>query len=161
MLYLEKMKFYIIAGIILVKVLVVGYLLMNPHILSTNKPDPTPTPTSILTPNIVDIKASFGIITGNITRNFSSPKYHNLSMDVFITKDDPSIIYVKKDGIRWSDFFETLPMKLTKDCLVTGDGESLCNTKGNLKFYLNDVETPGLLDMEIEEGDRAKIEFKY
>jgi hypothetical protein len=155
------MKHYTIAGIILIIILVAGYLLMNPPIMQTNKSDSIPTPTSIPTPNIVDIKATFGIITGNITRNFSSPKYHNLSMDVFITKDDPSIIYVKKRGITWSDFFETLPMKLTKDCLVTGDGESLCNTKGNLRFYLNDVETPSLLDLEIKDGDRAKIEFKY
>jgi hypothetical protein len=51
-------------------------------------------------------------------------------------------------------------MKLTKDCLITGDGETLCNEKnGTLKFYFNDVETPDLLGREIKDGDNALINF--
>ena len=132
--------------------------------ISTNKlpsdmlPTQTPTPTE--TTN-VDIKASFTIITGNITRNFSAEKYHNQSTDVYIENPDPSVIYVTKTGITWDDFFKTLPMKLTKDCLITGDGETLCAGNGKtLKFFLNDIETPNLLDKEIMDGDKTLIIFK-
>ena len=51
-------------------------------------------------------------------------------------------------------------MKLTYDCLITGDGETLCNGQGGtLKFYLNDSETPNLLEKEIKEGDKVLIKF--
>ena len=51
-------------------------------------------------------------------------------------------------------------MTLTKDCLITGDGETFCNGKGGtLKFYLNDAETPDLLDEKTRDGDRVLINF--
>lgn len=116
-------------------------------------PEPTPNQT-------VDHIASFTIVTGEITRNFSAQKYHNRAGDVYIENPDPSIVHVKKKGITWADFFNTLPMKLTKDCLITGDGETFCTGKtGTLKFYLNDVEDKDLLDREIKEGDKAAIGF--
>ncbi|MDO8618799.1 MAG: hypothetical protein Q7R49_02515 [Candidatus Daviesbacteria bacterium] len=117
----------------------------------------TPTPFS---EEKVNIKATFTIITDNITRNFEAEKYHNLSPDVYITADESTIIRVKKTGITWDDFFKTLPMKLSYDCLVTGDGETLCNgSGGTLKFYLNDVEDKDLLDKEIKEDAKALIRF--
>lgn len=110
----------------------------------------------------VDIKASFIIITGTITRSFKAEKYHNQSSEVYIQSDDPKVIHVKKAGITYDDFFKTLPMKLSKDCLVTGDGENLCSeSSGTLKFFLNDIETPYLLEKEIKEGDKALIKFIY
>lgn len=113
----------------------------------------TPSPVS----ERIDIHANFTIITDNLVRNFSSPKYHNLSEDVYIKADDPTKVHVTKSGVTWSDFFKTLPMSLTKDCLTTGDGERLCNNKGSLKFYLNDTEGPNVLDKEIKDGDRLKV----
>ncbi|MEX2013084.1 MAG: hypothetical protein WD967_01640 [Candidatus Levyibacteriota bacterium] len=107
-----------------------------------------------------NITASFTIITDSITRSFANTKYHNQSKDVFITADDPTQVHVMKAGIKWSDFFATLPMQLTKDCLITGDGENLCNgAQGTLKFYLNDAENKDLLDKEIKQNDRALIQF--
>lgn len=51
-------------------------------------------------------------------------------------------------------------MRLTKDYLITGDGETLCDGKSaTLKFYLNDIETPNFLDKVISEGDKALIKF--
>ena len=117
-----------------------------------------PTPQNQKTNQTVDIKASFSIVTGTITRSFSAEKYHNQSPDVYLESADPTIVYVKKIGITWDDFFKTLPMKLTKDCLTTGDGETFCNGKNaTLKFYLNNIETPDLLDKEIKDGDKALI----
>lgn len=107
-------------------------------------------------------QATFTIVTGTITRNFTNEKYHNQSLDVYIENPDPTKVHVTKKGITWDDFFKTLPMKLTKDCLITGDGETLCNGQnGTLKFYLNDTETPDLLDKEIQENDKTLIKFIF
>ena len=107
-----------------------------------------------------DITASFTIITDSITRNFSNPKYHNKSEKVFIATDNPSLIYIKKAGVRWSDFFATLPMKLTKECLITGDGETLCNKEqGTLEFFLNDKEDKDVLDKVIKQNDKLLVRF--
>lgn len=118
---------------------------------------PTPSP-AIEQPT--NITASFTIKTGNITRIFKAEKYHNQSEDVYIEASDPTVVHVKKQGITWADFFNTLSMKLTKDCLTTGDGETFCNNQGGtLKFYLNDLEDPDLLQKPIRQGDKALIIF--
>lgn len=144
-------------SIVIILILIAAFLLFNkPQTLKTSVQTPTPTQEI----REINIKASFTIVTGNITRSFIAEKYHNQSPDVYIENPDPSVIHVKKIGITWDDFFKTLPMMLTKDCLITGDGETLCNEKGGtLIFYLNDVETPDLLDNEIKDGDKALINF--
>lgn len=148
-------------------VLFVGFLLFNRGQTQTNTVQniPIPTPTFLdekVDPDSigVDIKASFAIMTGNIERSFKAEKYHNLSPDVYIEASDPTVVHVKKAGITWDDFFKTLPMKLTKECLTTGDEETFCEGKGgSLKFFLNDIEDKDLLDKEIKEGDKALIKF--
>ncbi len=118
-------------------------------------------PSSIPNVEKVNISASFKIVTGNITRSFVASKYHHQSPDVYIEASDPSVAHVTKSGIIWADFFNSLPMKLTKDCLTTGDGETLCDGQGgSLKFYLNDIEDKNLLDKEIKEGDKILVTFK-
>ena len=153
-----------VAIFILFLTLVSGFILFNkPQTSKTFVQSPTPTlqngkvyPDSIG----VNIKASFAIITGNITRSLEAEKYHNQSPDVYIDSVDATIVHVKKSGITWDDFFKTLPMKLTRDCLITGDGETLCaGANGTLKFYLNNIETLDLLDRRIKDRDNALINF--
>ncbi len=116
----------------------------------------SPSPTS----SAADITASFTIVTDKITRSFKAEKYHNQSGEVFITGQDPTMIHVKKTGTTWADFFETLPMELTKECLITGDGERLCDRQnGTLKFYLNDIEDKDALDKEIKQDDKLLVRF--
>ena len=142
--------------IIFVVILIIAVLLIILSSSQTPKTSQSPSPTPQM--QEANIKASFTIITVNITRSFSAEKYHNQSSDVYIENPDPTIVNVKKIGITWDDFFKTLPMKLTKDCLTTGDGETFCNGKNaTLEFFLNDVETPDLLDKEIRNGDKALI----
>lgn len=115
---------------------------------------------SIPKEELVDYKASFAIFTNGTFRIFTAPMYHNLSPDVFIESINPNIVNVKKEGIIWNDFFKTLPMKLTKDCLTTGTGQNFCTGgSGKLKFYLNGKKIDDLLDLEIKNGDRALISF--
>lgn len=155
------MKVFVILIIIIAAILVAvfGFSFFNQSKTSTT---PTSTPTPTIVQEEVNITASFTIITDKITRSFTNPKYHNQSVDVYIQADNPSIVYVKKTGITWDDFFKTLPMKLSKDCLITGDGETLCEGQGKtLKFFLNDIETPDLLDKEIKQHDKILIKNNY
>lgn len=106
----------------------------------------------------VDYHASFLVFTDGIRRVFTAPMYHNLSEDVYIEAANSAVVHVTKRGITWRDFFATLPFSLTKECLVTGDGERLCNSSGKqLKFYLNGELAPDLLEKVINPQDLAVI----
>ncbi len=108
----------------------------------------------------VDYKASFGIFTHGTFRIFTAAMYHNLSDDVFIQSDNPNIVHVKKGSITWGDFFNTLPFKLTKECLTTGTGETFCSGKGGtLRFYLNRVRDNDLLSKPIGSADTVLVTF--
>lgn len=108
----------------------------------------------------VNYTASFEIYTKGTKRIFSDPKYHNKSSEVFITSDNPNTVQVKGEGITWADFFATLPMKLTKDCLTTGTGQIFCSgEKGRLKFEINGVEDPKVLDQVIQRNDLLVVSF--
>src|SRR3989344_2956506 len=128
-------------------------------------PATSPTPTTFevsptKTQEKVDITASFEIYTNTTKRIFTASMYHNLSEDVYITSDNPSIIHVKKAGVTWADFFATLPMKLSKDCLVTGTKQTFCTgQEGSLRFFINDQENPDALDEVINEGDFLKVTY--
>jgi len=115
----------------------------------------------ILDTEEVSKKAAFAIFTNGTFRIFTDSKYHNLSEDVYLEASNPNIIHVKKIGITYNDFFQTLPMNLTRDCLITGTGQTFCNGEnGQLKFYLNGGErVDDLLEKEIKNGDRALISF--
>ena len=155
------MRALIISAVIIILLLLFGLIVFN-NSQSSKISNPVPTPTPTFLDEKINLKASFTIITGNIIRSFKAEKYHNQSSDVYIQSDDPTTIHVKKAGVTYDDFFKTLPMKLTSDCLVAGDGETLCSgSSGTLKFYLNDTETPDLLEKQIKEGDKALIKFIY
>ncbi len=120
----------------------------------------TPTPEATTDTLPVAFEASLEIRINGSKRNFSSPMYHNLSPDVYLQADDPNIIHVRKAGITWADFFATQPMKVDKRCLTAGSGQTFCTTATKkLRFYLNEVETPDLLDQLIMAGDKAKIVY--
>lgn len=108
-----------------------------------------------------DFTARFEIYTNGTKRVFSEPKYHRQSTDVFIENPDPHRINIKTTGITWDDFFSTLPLSLTKECLVTGTKQTFCNSDAHkLFFYLNDQENPEALDMTIAPDDFLRVEYK-
>lgn len=108
----------------------------------------------------VNYKAYFAIYTNGIKRIFTNSMYHNLSENVYIDASNPSIVHVNKPGITWMDFFLTLPMKVEKNCLVTGTKETFCTSQNaTLKFYLNGVRNDSLLTTEIKDGDAILISY--
>lgn len=156
------MKNILIVILLFSAVAIAGFVLFNSKSQTKETPPQNPIASPTTSEEKVEISASFTIVTGNITRSFKAEKYHNQSSDVYIEASDPTIVHVKKAGITWDDFFKTLPMKLTKMCLITGDRETLCDGEnGNLIFYLNDIEDKNLLDKEIMSGDKALIKFSF
>ncbi len=109
---------------------------------------------------MVDYRAGFAIFTHGTFRIFTAAMYHDRSKEVFITAENPNIVHVKKRGATWNDFFKTLPMVLTNDCLVTGTKETFCTgERETLSFYLNGEEADDFLNTEIHDGDRALVSF--
>jgi len=111
-------------------------------------------------PQIVDNQASFAIFTNGTFRVFTATMYHNLSPDVFIEANNPHLIQIKKDGLTWNDFFSTLPLKLTRDCLTTGTGQTFCSgSKDTLKFYINATRYEDALNNKINQSDKLLITY--
>jgi len=107
-----------------------------------------------------EFTANFEIYTLGTKRIFNLPMYHNQSADVFIEANDPSLISVRREGVTWNDFFETLPFSLTKECLITGTKQTFCTDyNGTLRFILNGVEQANSLDMSILEDDLLVVEY--
>lgn len=117
----------------------------------------TPTPT---VEQPVNYKATFSIVTNETTRVFTDTKYHNQSEEVYIEAENPNTITVKKRGVTWNDFFKTLPMEITKECLTTGTGQIFCSDETKkLQFYINEKEDQGALDKEINNGDSLLVKY--
>ena len=134
--------------IILAAVAIVAAVYQQPAVEVVSSPEP------------IDYTAEFSIYTHGTIRVFTSSMYHNLSADVFITADNPSLIQVKKAKTTWQYFFETLPFKLDKDCLVTGTGQTFCTgEEGELSFTLNGANDPDVLGKVIQPGGELVVSF--
>ncbi len=147
--------------LIITAVILVGtYILLTQSSKSVTKTSPSESPAITNTFSKVDYSAGFAIFTNGIFRIFTAAMYHNLSKDVYIQADNPNIVYVKKKGITWNDFFKTLPFKLTKDCLTTGTKQTFCtNINEKLRFYVNGKEDANALDNQIETGDQLLVTY--
>lgn len=152
------MRTLLLFGGILGILTIVGFFIFSspkPTIESTILPTPTPQ-----TQETVEAKAAFAIFTNGTFRIFSASMYHNLSEDAYIDSSNPNIVNVKKAGITWNDFFKTLPMKLSRDCLTTGTRQTFCTgTGGTLKFYLNGTKDQNALERTINNGDQLLVTF--
>ena len=146
--------------VIAVVVLVGIYLLLTQASKFVTKTTSPESPTIANISSKADYSASFAIFTNGTFRIFTASMYHNLSKDVYIQADNPNIVYVKKKGITWNEFFKTLPLKLTKNCLTTGTKQVFCtNINEKLRFYVNGKEVVNALDNQIEAGDQLLVTY--
>lgn len=114
---------------------------------------------TVLPTQPVNYTASFMIFTNGTQRIFTDPRYHNLSPEVYLEPTNSHIIHVKTT-VTWNEFFKTLPMSLTKDCLVTGTKQTFCTNKNEtLKFYINGRPENNALDMIIKPNDWLLVSF--
>lgn len=110
---------------------------------------------------VSSIEASFSVITHKITRSFDNAMYKNQSKDVYIPNENSKAVVVTANGVTWGDFFETLPFSVSSDCLVTGDGDRLCNGEdGTLTFEINGENVDNALSQRINEGDDFIIRYE-
>lgn len=108
------------------------------------------------------IHAVFSIFTEGTKRVFTDAKYHERSEKVHLHASNPETIHIHSPGITWQEFFDSLPMKLTQDCLTTGTGQKFCtNANLALKFYLNGngERSQNLLSQEIRDRDLLLVSF--
>ncbi len=158
----KKTSFLVLALCTLI-VLIAGLRLYPGQ--SQEKPNvqaPTPNGISVstVTPTQEEFTASFEIYTQGTKRIFTAAMYHNKSPNAYIENPDPSVVHVTKPGITWVDFFETLPFTLTKECLVTGTGQTFCNSATEkLHFFLNGTESSDALDLRIQPGDALRVTY--
>ena len=143
---------------LIILITIIGVLVYVGFSKNSNKAEMTPVPLESSTP--VDITATFEIYTLGTKRVFTDSRYHNRSDDVYLNQNNPNVVIVKKDNTTWQDFFNTLPMKLTKECLTTGTGQLFCtNETRSLKFFINNELDPNALDKVISQNSTFKIVY--
>lgn len=156
---MKKLLFLVITILLVGAVLFVGSKIGNyksPNIENSTAISPEPSEST----RIKDFTATFEIYTNSTKRIFTQSMYHNQSTEVFIENPDPSVIHVKKTGVTWAGFFETLPFSLTKECLITGTKQKFCNSESKkLEFRINGQYNPDALDLEIQKGDQLVITY--
>lgn len=129
---------------------------------SPAQPQATPPPAASqeVQQSPAEIKASFIIFTNDTLRIFTDSRYHNKTGDLYIDPSSPNTVVVKRPNATWDDFFKTLPMQLTEDCLTTGTGQKFCNSsQSKLKFYINGLEIGDFLTRKINSNDKALISY--
>ncbi len=164
MFRLRSMLKKVLLMILIFALLISGYFLFNQKVKNRKEVVPTRSSKNTIkvssTPTEADYVAGFLIYTNGTRRIFTASMYHDLSEDIYIDSRNPNVVNVKKPNQTWNDFFKTLPFSLTKDCLITGTGQTFCTGQnGDLKFYINGKNDPDVLNKIIEENDRLLVSF--
>ena len=144
-------------------IFLVGIVVVGLFYFGNQKPRQIQSETPVETQEVIqtDFTARFEVYTNGTKRVFTAAMYHNKSQDAFIQNPDPSVIYIKKLGVTWDEFFKTLPFSLDKNCLVTGTKQTFCSRQSQrLHFLLNVVEVPDALDLEIKPNDYLEVRFE-
>lgn len=146
---------FIVFGLVLLGIFING-LTSNQKTVSVQPDQLQITPTL----PFASYEAQFAIYTNGTRRIFSESKYHNQSEDIFLEAENPNIIQIKKPNLTWNDLFTTLPMNLSKDCLITGTKQTFCtNETSTLKFYINGIRNDNALNEEINNGDKLLVSY--
>jgi len=157
---MNKITVLIILGTLVVLGFAFAYSRPKVENVSQKENTPQQSATTVSEPQTVDKLAYFAIFTNGTFRVFTAPMYHNLSADMYIEANNPNTIIIKKAGATWSDFFSTLPFKLSHECLTTGTNQTFCTKEGSvLKFYLNGERKENVLDQEIQDGDKLLVTY--
>ena len=70
------------------------------------------------------------------------------------------VVHVHREGTTWREFFHSLGLELTDQCLTTPEGDTYCTSETErLSFIVNGVRVDGLAFQDITDIDRALISF--
>lgn len=106
------------------------------------------------------VAATFLIYLHGLPKELKNADFFNQSSRVFISTANPRVVQVKTLGVTWDDFFETLPMTFSKECLVSEVNQEFC-TYNDLKlyYYLNGKEEEDIFSKEIKNGDKLLVTY--
>jgi hypothetical protein len=156
--YTSSVKYFTV--VILVILGLVSWLSLKTP--ATPSLPPSSSQQSVAIPLTTPIQAGFLIYTNGVKRSFAASMYHNRAESVFLAADSPQIVHITIEGVTWTDFFQTLPMSLTRECLITGTKESFCTgPQGTLRFYINGEENADALEEVIAQNDRLLISYGF
>ena len=113
----------------------------------------------------VHLHANFKVFIDGKEVDFAKPEFmteskqdHSKKVHLHDLRGD--VVHVHYSGVTWSDFFDSLGFRLTKDCLDLGKEGKYCNTdQKKLRFFINDKEIENLASVEIQDLDRVLIHY--
>lgn len=133
------------------------FILYEPQTQSSTISKPTFSTSPLIS---LPYSAYFAVFTNGTFRLFNDPKYHHQSDYVYITNENVNKVTATIAGVTWQDFFNTLPMQLTNDCLTTGTAQKFCsNESSELKFILNGIQNQNALSEVIIPNSKLLISF--
>jgi len=75
-------------------------------------------------------------------------------------KDEEDVIHVHATGVTLKQFFNTLNIKLSRNCIILEDGKEFCSIKSKtLKYYVNNKLNDEAPDYEINDLDKILISY--
>lgn len=108
----------------------------------------------------VDHTASLTVVIDGIPFNLTKDIYINQSEKIFLDSKFPGIIRVKKAPLVWQDFFDSVPIDVSKNCLTLDIRSSYCRTESKeLKMFLNRIRVDTLLDKPVTDGDQILLSY--
>lgn len=113
----------------------------------------------------VHIHADFLVFIHGSPLDFSIEKYQAEERDdhnsgVHLHNSEGGVIHIHKRGTTLGDFFQSLDMMLSKECLILETKEQYCNDKNNtLKLYVNGERNEMFDAYEIRDLDRIVLTY--
>ena len=108
----------------------------------------------------VHLHADLRVVLNGTAVNFAQDNYREQNENVHMHEGSEPVVHVHAPGIVWSDFFSSLKMNLTDECLTLDTGESYCTGDGNeLRFYVNGVATDSIVEAKIADLQRVMVYF--
>jgi hypothetical protein len=94
------------------------------------------------------------------TFDFSQPAYQVKSSWIHFEAQDGTTVHRHSTGVTLGYLFDTIKIKLTDQCFVFPDRREFCtNDDYSLKFYVNHVPVPSLIDYVLKDQDRILISY--
>lgn len=103
--------------------------------------------------------AAFRLFINNQAIDFSQPKYQLKSQYIHFEGGDGDTIHKHATNVDIGFLFETMGMKLTKDCFTMDDGKAYCNDDNTLKFYVNGVANEMYDKYVLKDNDRILVSY--
>jgi hypothetical protein len=141
-------------------------IIMVAYVLGFISPDSESThPVGTSTDTEVHVHGDFKLYIGDERIRFTDPKYqstpehtHHVSLHFHDGNDE--VIHRHADNVTLSDFFSSLDMSLTNECLTLSNGEDYCtNETETLMLLINGERTLNVTEYIINEEDRILVYY--